>query len=59
MVIPITKRMAGMVISGWVFTIAIDSIVMAITIDRIMPRRTAAMTTDIGPILNEMKSLGQ
>ena len=48
------KGVAGMVISRWVFTIAIGNMVTANIMDRIMPRRTAAMTTDIAPILNEM-----
>ena len=53
-----TKGMEGMVISGWAFTIAICNMVMAITIHRIMPRQTTAMATNIGPILNEMDTIG-
>ena len=58
MVPPIMKGMEGMVISGWAFTVAIDNTVMAITIDRIMPRRTAALTITIRPTLNEMDTSG-
>ena len=54
MVPTITKGMEGMVVSEWAFTIAIGNMVLAITTDRIMPRRTTASTITIGPILNEM-----
>ena len=47
-----------MVISRWTFPIAIDNMVMAITIDRIMPIGTIAMTTNIRPFLKEMDITG-
>ena len=58
MVIPVTKGMTNMVLSGQALPIAIGNTVTAITIDRIMPKGTAAMTTDMGPILNEMDITG-
>ena len=54
MVLPITKGVEGMVRSRQAFTIATGNMVMVITTDRIIPRRTAALLTANGPISNEM-----
>ena len=58
MVIPVTKGMASMVTNRQVFPITIGNMVMPTTTDRIMPIGTAAMTTDIGLILNVMYTTG-
>ena len=54
MVPPTMKGMEGMVIRGQVFTVATGNMVMATTIGRIMPRRTAVVTITIGPVSNGM-----
>ena len=58
MVIPITTGMTNKVTSRQLFLIAIGNMVTLTTIDKVMHIESAAMTTDIGLILNEMDIMG-
>ena len=51
---PILKVMVGLVKGGWVFTMAIASMVMAITINEMNPIRIAAWTITIRHLLDTM-----
>ena len=53
MVIPITRGLASMITSRQVFPITIGIMATPTTINRVLPIGIAAVTTNIGLILNE------